>query len=504
MDDQNVHFNGIPDSLMKEALEKAALRLAISPEMRDAYETKFGLKFYLLPPVVEPELIQVQPETADPQNDAPDAGLMIGNVWSPKWLCLLRETIHKSGTKIHWYGNSGTAWLDTYKSELVNDGILDFGFVSEAELKRVCKRYKYAIVPSGTLDLDDDRVSIAALSLPSRLPFLFSVCNIPVIVLGSQKTAAARFVKRFHLGVTCDYNATAFREAIEKVSTAGTRQSIWRTKAENADLFSAAEAGDWIWNSLALGRACDDKYEKLMPRSESDLVGFIEAPAPKDVFRNFQETYHCMQRLRNAGCAPDFVIDVGASCGVWSDTVKRVFPHARYILIDPLASKYRDMSTCYSDANPEFEWIEAAASNGTGQTSLQVSPDLYGSSLLRPADFRCYESVPVEITTIDNIASAKKLSGHGILKIDVQCAEHMVLAGAQKTLAQIDVLVLELSLVRYANEAKIFKEMLDLIYSLGFRYYDDAGVWRSPVNGTLLQKDIVSVRQDVFLFRVND
>src|SRR5579862_57703 len=33
MDDNNIHARGIPDELMREALEKSALRLAISPEL---------------------------------------------------------------------------------------------------------------------------------------------------------------------------------------------------------------------------------------------------------------------------------------------------------------------------------------------------------------------------------------------------------------------------------------------------------------------------------------
>ena len=36
---------------------------------------------------------------------------------------------------------------------------------------------------------------------------------------------------------------------------------------------------------------------------------------------------------------------------------------------------------------------------------------------------------------------------------------------------------------------------------LGFRYYDDAGTWRSPVDGTLLQKDAVFIRNDVVYSR---
>src|SRR5262249_44145733 len=52
MDDNNICARGIPDELMREALAKSNLRLAISPEMRDAYENKYNLKFWVLPPVV--------------------------------------------------------------------------------------------------------------------------------------------------------------------------------------------------------------------------------------------------------------------------------------------------------------------------------------------------------------------------------------------------------------------------------------------------------------------
>ena len=73
-----------------------------------------------------------------------------------------------------------------------------------------------------------------------------------------------------------------------------------------------------------------------------------------------------------------------------------------------------------------------------------------------------------------------------------------MLEGATTLLPQVDVIVLELSLVRHAPEAKVLSETLALMQTLGFRYYDDAGSWRSPVDGTLLQKDVVFIRNELF------
>ena len=61
MDDNNVHARGIPDELMREALEKASLRLAISPELRDAYEQKYSHEVLVVPRCVDPATVNSCP-----------------------------------------------------------------------------------------------------------------------------------------------------------------------------------------------------------------------------------------------------------------------------------------------------------------------------------------------------------------------------------------------------------------------------------------------------------
>jgi hypothetical protein len=40
--------------------------------------------------------------------------------------------------------------------------------------------------------------------------------------------------------------------------------------------------------------------------------------------------------------------------------------------------------------------------------------------------------------------------------------------------------------------------MCELVRQLGFQYYEDIGGWRSPVDGTTLQKDVLFVRDALF------
>ena len=39
--------------------------------------------------------------------------------------------------------------------------------------------------------------------------------------------------------------------------------------------------------------------------------------------------------------------------------------------------------------------------------------------------------------------------------------------------------------------------MLNHMDSLGFEYYDEAGGWRDPVEGHLLQQDVVFIRKEL-------
>src|SRR5579862_43243 len=193
MDDNNIHARGIPDDLMREALNKASLRLAISPELRDAYEQKYGLKFWVVPPVVNEQAVQTTPRLPSGTAAESKTGVLIGSLWSRPWLQSFRKTVKQAGLEVHWYGNAKGPWPHVPPGGLPEGGVIDCGFVPEPELTRKLQEYPYALVPSGTLDETDDRPEIARLSLPTRMPFLLAAANMPVIVLGSHQTAAARF-----------------------------------------------------------------------------------------------------------------------------------------------------------------------------------------------------------------------------------------------------------------------------------------------------------------------
>jgi FkbM family methyltransferase len=499
MDDNNIHSSGISDELLAELLQKSTVRLAISPELQQAYQKKYNQKFWLLPPITSDELIFDGDESFFKQERSPHIGILVGNVWNQKWLDLLRNTIRDSGIELHWYCNSNSPWLNFDKSELEKDGIFLRDPLPETELAPLLLNYSFTLLPSGTLDAADEMKSVASLSLPSRIPFILAASNTPIIVLGSPDTAASRFVKRFQVGVTSAYTSQDLRQAVSLVASPENQEQMRRNAASIAHHFSDRGRADWIWQALDRGEPIDRVFELLMPPFEKDIPHYVDPPTPKEVYWSFNPDYQVMLRLKQRGYYPDFVIDVGASTGIWSDTVNKVYPNARFILFEPILSKHDAIARkYYIESHANFEVLEMAVSNELSQTFFHVSADLYGSSLLNPEDAREYDSVPVEITTLDHIAKQKQILGRGFLKIDVQCAEHLVLEGAKNFLSQVDGILIELSLIRFDEHAKTFKEMVDLLFSLGYHYYDEGGCWRSGIHGALLQKDVVFVRPGLF------
>ena len=505
MDDNNLYTsdqNTITHDLMEELLQKSSFRLAISPELRVAYEQRYGLKFWLLPPTISPDLITEEiPEIAT-EVTREKKGILVRNIWSQQCLEHLREAIKGSNIRIDWYFNNyyNPAWLTIDKEELAQEGIFVYPPLAESDLRQTLRKYKFAVIPSGKLDTTDNIQNIARLSLPTRIPFILTTSNTPLLVLGSKSTAAARFVTRFEVGMVCDYHAEAVEQAVNFLDSLETQKIMRQNAVSVANNFSSQGIGRWLWDSLENGKPSDNKFEDLMPLLSTDFAYYIEVNPPKSIWRDFIPVYQSLTRLKQKRLKPDFIVDVGASTGIWSDTVNYVFPDSRYILIDPLFSKY-DPSAIdhYIKSHDNFEMIEAMVSNKTGQGTIKVSDDLYNSSAYEVNNAEVVEIVTSEIITLDQLLEEKSLRGKGILKLDVQFAEHLAIEGGYKLLGIVDVCIIELSLWKTSEETKSLVEMMDIMAKLGFRFYDEVGYWRMPQTGTLFQKDILFVKNPLYL-----
>jgi len=102
----------------------------------------------------------------------------------------------------------------------------------------------------------------------------------------------------------------------------------------------------------------------------------------------------------------------------------------------------------------------------------------------------------VPVTTLAAIAEEHNLRGGGLVKIDVQLAEHLVIAGGIDFLTnEVDCIVIELTIPRLHPEMKTMLEILNMLDELGFEWADQAGNWRSLQDGRLEQIDVILTRK---------
>jgi hypothetical protein len=263
MDDQNIHAEGITDQLMKELVNRSSIRFAISEPLRAAYEEKFGQAFYLLPPVVDPHLFA--PADLAYQSVSPPVGAMIGNLWSKELVEQFIETVKGSGLSINWYGNAGKPFLQLDPDELAKTGIHLKSLVPEEQLVRELRAADYAVVPGGTLDDKDTHHWLAKASLPSRIIFLLTTANLPIVILGHPETAAARFVTELGIGTVRSYSSDQFRAAVEFVTEPTRNREFRRNARALSPAFSSEGLLQWIEASANRGRPADNRFAKLGP-----------------------------------------------------------------------------------------------------------------------------------------------------------------------------------------------------------------------------------------------
>lgn len=266
MDDQNVYDNVIPDALMREFLTGCSIRFATHPELREAYENKYGLAFHILPAVVPHHLVFGGSQAADSIGRSSNSGVLIGSLWSKQWYDMLSAAACGAGLKLDWYGNTKYPWMNIATGQDKPVGINAHGLIPEVKLVEKMKQAAFVVVPTGTLDTNDDRKDLSMLSLPGRIIFAMATSTTPVIIMGSPKTAAAHFVRRFGIGVTCDYETASLRQAVDHVTDPQVQRQMRERAASIASQFAVDPMHQWLWKSIRLGRPKDRRFEELFPR----------------------------------------------------------------------------------------------------------------------------------------------------------------------------------------------------------------------------------------------
>ncbi len=271
MDDQNVAVDVVPDHLMREFLEKCSLRFATHPELAGVYEQKYGLRFHILPAIVPAHLIRAAAELPETPQTGCRAALL-GSFWDQTWFDRLCDILSTCRYQIDWYGNNRSPWLRFPPEALERAGITPLGVVSEDRLAKELRGYPFTIIPTGLLGAGERNKGVASLSLPGRILFALAASHTPLLLVGSDKTCGARFVKHFGLGEVVPYDAGSLRAAMVRLQDPDRQTRIRTNAAKLAPHFSDAGVAEWMQRSIELGEPADQRFEAVFAGYDRNLA----------------------------------------------------------------------------------------------------------------------------------------------------------------------------------------------------------------------------------------
>ena len=199
-------------------------------------------------------------------------------------------------------------------------------------------------------------------------------------------------------------------------------------------------------------------------------------------------TEAALRRARARGVEIASIIDIGASDGSWTEMCRRVYPEARAILLDA-NDVHRVSLERYVASRQGVEHKIAAVGPACCDLWFERTPDPFGgrihSERLKP------EWEPLPGTTIDHEVATRGMRGPYLVKLDTHGFEVPILEGAQETLKNAQLLVVECYPFKIGDGALMFHEFCAWMWERGFMALDiTEPLWRAR-DGCLWQIDIV-------------
>jgi FkbM family methyltransferase len=197
--------------------------------------------------------------------------------------------------------------------------------------------------------------------------------------------------------------------------------------------------------------------------------------------------------------ANGLALDVGAHIGLWTQDFLKVVPSARVIAVEPQAD-LRAVAEARFAGDDRVTVLGCALADREGRRTFHLTGAAVNGSLYEPhpemsdlygGGWRLESTVAVETRTVDAITDGRPVS---LLKIDVQGAEHEVLAGATETLKRTSAVMLEVGFVSQYEGDVTFPALHEWMAEHDFRLTGISEPARSPA-GAMLCSDACYVHE---------
>lgn len=201
-------------------------------------------------------------------------------------------------------------------------------------------------------------------------------------------------------------------------------------------------------------------------------------------------TWGSLENVARNGFKPGGILDIGAHKGHWAERVATIFPGVPIHMVE---------------AQPELEpeliragfpySLTLLGPESRAAVPFHVDPTSpSGGSVLNEVTNFPRDQHTYPMRRLDDLETG--LSGPLLLKLDVQGYELEVLAGASETLRQTEMILAEVALLEYNENAPLIGEVIGFLAERGFVPFDICDFLRRYEDGAMFQCDMIFVRPD--------
>ncbi len=231
---------------------------------------------------------------------------------------------------------------------------------------------------------------------------------------------------------------------------------------------------------------------KMLLRTARQLV-----PADYSMQHGLPSMAWSVANLKKLGYNPATIIDVGAYRGDWTQEVQSIFPDANFLLVEPQPERAPTLEAL-TKKSPNV-YFESALAGATDDAETAFNVLKTGSSVYAQrykADELFPETITLPMRTLDTLVKKNALPGDYFIKLNVQGYEPEVLKGATEVLMDTEVVLLEVCLLNFLNDAPLFAEVVAFMRERHFLPFDICELYRKGNDGVLAFVDMIFIKED--------
>lgn len=201
-----------------------------------------------------------------------------------------------------------------------------------------------------------------------------------------------------------------------------------------------------------------------------------------------------LRQLARLGLQPGAIVDVGAYQGEWTEMARAIFPAAHILMLEAQSAKEPWLQQVQR-RHPQHVAYRLALLGPEAREAVPFFELETGSSVLEEQSHVPRTVTRRRMERLDDVIAETLRAPPDVLKLDVQGFELEVLRGAEGLLAQVQVVLTEVSLIPINRGAPLLHEVVRFMHDREFIAYDICSLTRRPLDGALWQTDMIFVRK---------